>query len=118
MSVRYFSSYADSRTGYESCSPAGALYRDARALMSPIAASRLNLHGVQRLNIAADTAACARLLPTQERQYRQWAAEFAEQFTSSAVPRGERWWAPGGARPVQPVLQTPGAPEPPLVDDN
>jgi hypothetical protein len=114
MSRRYFlGKQLENGDGYSSSMPGGMARKWGYVINGPLNASRMGLRGVERLNVAADMNAQAR-----DPEYLAKTARFTNMFTSSAVPVGERWWAAGGARPIQPVLQEPGEPLPPLVDDN
>lgn len=104
--------------GYDSSAPGGIARKWGFAINGPLNASRMGMRSVERLNCAADMQAAIPMMPVRDPEYIAKTRQFAQQYTSSAKPVGVRWWAAGGARPIQPMLQGPDDPLPPLVDDN
>lgn len=123
MSVRYFPGQpwdTQVRNGYESSFPGGVALRWGSAINSPVARDRRGnlLRRVEVVNAAADMQYSLAMAPVKDTEYATKTAQFTDNYTSSPVPRGTRWWSAGGMRPIQPVMQSPDEPLPPLVYDN
>jgi hypothetical protein len=123
MSVRFFPGQEfdrskQNRNGYESSFPGGVCARYGHVINNPLSASRAGLSRIQLINAAADLDVSLRMAPVNDPEYRAKTDRFKQMFTSSAVPVGVRWWFAGGNQPVQPVLQDPSHPLPPVVYDN
>jgi hypothetical protein len=123
MSVRYFPGQPwdpSRKNGYESSFPGGVALRWGQAINAPIARNRRGepLRRVEVVNAAADMQYSLAMAPVADPEYAAKTAQFTDNYTSSPVPRGTRWWNAGGLRPIQPVLQHPDDPLPPLVYDN
>jgi len=122
MSNRFFIGSSieggDGRSSYDSCAPAGQLRRYSQAMMSPIMPSRMGMKPAQILNMIEDVEASCKMLGTDEQEAVVNIRAIHDNYATPGTRYGSRWWAPGGALPVQPAMQAPGDPVPPEVHDN